>query len=321
LVKIELLASSSTAQDKTPAPYDLTDIDKAHSAVPSRRVRARQINDADVAEVINLLSRGYNAQRSREFWQQVLSGLTNRHVTAGYPRYGYVLESDGKLVGVYLQIFATVWYDGAAKTRCNLMSLYVEPAYRMYSALFELRALTYKDVTVTDLTALPARHAALEARRYIRYSNGMFIGVPTLSRLSRPPRVRVVEARVRPNVPFETHEEEMLLEHADFGCLSVWCITPDRAYPFIFRARVLKRTLPCVQLIYCRNMHEFARFARPIGLFLARRLKGCVMIDANGPIPGLVGKYFPGKNPRYFHGPDQPQLGDLAYTEIALFGV
>ena len=43
-----------------------------------------------------------------------------------------------------------------------------------------------------------------------------------------------------------------------------------------------------------------------------------VLIDANGPIPGLPGKYFGGKSPKYFKGPTPPRLGDLAYTEMAM---
>jgi hypothetical protein len=40
-----------------------------------------------------------------------------------------------------------------------------------------------------------------------------------------------------------------------------------------------------------------------------------VIIDSNGPFPCLVGKYFDEKLPKYFKGPDQSGLGDLAYTE------
>jgi hypothetical protein len=43
-----------------------------------------------------------------------------------------------------------------------------------------------------------------------------------------------------------------------------------------------------------------------------------VLIDANGPIPGLIGRFFDGKMPM---GPDHPRLGDLAHTEAALFGI
>jgi hypothetical protein len=122
-------------------------------------------------------------------------------------------------------------------------------------------------------------------------------------------------------VPFEPHERDMLLEHAEFGCLSLWCITPEKAHPFIFRPRMLKGLLRCVQLVYCRDVDDFVQFARPIGVFLARWLQLLVMIDANAPIRGLAGRYFPAQMSRYYRGPDQVRLGDLACTEIALFGI
>jgi hypothetical protein len=46
-----------------------------------------------------------------------------------------------------------------------------------------------------------------------------------------------------------------------------------------------------------------------------------LIIDANGPVQGLTGKYFDQTMPRYFRGPRRPRLGDLAYTEVAMFGV
>jgi hypothetical protein len=30
---------------------------------------------------------------------------------------------------------------------------------------------------------------------------------------------------------------------------------------------------------------------------------------------GLIGKYLPDSSPKYFKGPNQPRLGDLAYSE------
>jgi hypothetical protein len=294
---------------------------KADLAVGGATIRSRQIDDADVADVVDLLSHGFSAQRTRKFWQHVLNGLARRPVPRGYPRYGCLLESDGKLVGAFLQIFSRIWVDGKVKTRCNVSSLYVEPAFRIYSPIFELEAFKYKDVTVLDVTPLPSRRAVIEARGYTRYSNGIFVAAPALRRSPSAASVRLLETSVQPDVPFDAHERDMLLEHAEFGCLGLWCVTPELAHPFIFRPRVLKGFLRCVQLVYCRDIDDFLRFARPIGLFLARYGQLSVMIDSNGPIRGLPGKYFPGKMPRYYRGPDQPRLGDLAYTEVALFGV
>src|SRR5262249_53407003 len=113
----------------------------------------------------------------------------------------------------------------------------------------------------------------------------------------------------------------LLLALAEFGCVSLWCITPNQAYPFVFRPRRVRGFVPCAQLIYCRNLDDLVRFARPIGCYLARRGRPLAIVDANGPIRGLVGRFFPDTMPKYFRGPDRPRLGDLAYTEAALFGV
>jgi hypothetical protein len=44
------------------------------------------------------------------------------------------------------------------------------------------------------------------------------------------------------------------------------------------------------------------------------------MVDANGPIDGLLGVYFKGKRVKCARGSTPPRLGDLADTEMVLFG-
>jgi hypothetical protein len=134
-------------------------------------------------------------------------------------------------------------------------------------------------------------------------------------------QVETFSAGVSPSSHFETFEYDLLEAHAESGCLSLWCVTPDRAHPFVFRSRLLRGFIPHVHLIYCRSIDEFARFAMPIGRFLARRRKLFVMIDANARIPDLFGIYREGVCRRFFRGPTPPRLGDLAYTELALFGL
>ncbi len=73
--------------------------------------------------------------------------------------------------------------------------------------------------------------------------------------------------------------------------------------------------------MYCRELAEFVRYAGPIGRFLAWRGKPFVIVDANAPIPGLIGHYRRGSMPKYFRGPQRPRLGDLAYTECAVMGI
>jgi hypothetical protein len=133
--------------------------------------------------------------------------------------------------------------------------------------------------------------------------------------------VTILDARTRPAVAFDPLEQDILLQHADLGCISLWCATSERAYPFVFRPRRVKKLLPCAQLIYCRDVDDFVRFAGPLGRTLLRHGKPLVIVDANAPMPGLVGLYRRGSMPRYFKGPQKPRLGDLAFTEYAVLGV
>jgi hypothetical protein len=132
---------------------------------------------------------------------------------------------------------------------------------------------------------------------------------------------RLVNTQPPPDGHFEPWEQDLLFEHAKYGCISLWCETSERAYPFVFRARWIRGIIPYVQLVYCRDIKDLARLAGPIGRFLLLRGHLFVGIDSNGSIADLVGKYFDGKMPKYFKGRDCPRLGDLAYTEIAMFGV
>src|SRR4029078_13644899 len=100
--------------------------------------------------------------------------------------------------------------------------------------------------------------------------------------------------------------------------MSFWCGTPERAHAFVFRPHALKRVVPCSQLIYCSGIDELVRFAGPISRHLLRRGRPLMMIDSNGPIPGLAGKFIGNAMPKYYKGPHRPRRGGLAYTEIVL---
>jgi hypothetical protein len=283
------------------------------------KTRARQIDDAEIPEVINLITRGFGTQFPRPFCEHIFACLSRRSVPAGCPRYGYVLESGGKLVGVILSIFSSIRENGEATIRCNGLLLYVDPPFRLYTPLLISRLFKRDNVTVLNLNAAPFTYEMVETQKYIRYSTGMVVAIPVLSRAPKGIRPRIINALDRPDVPYDPQERDLLLEHASYGCLSLWCIADGKAYPFVFRLRTV-RCLPCAQLVYCRDVDSFVRFARPLGWYLARRGRPLALVDANGPVRGLVGKYCLG-SPRYFFGPHRPRIGDLAYTEISMFGI
>jgi hypothetical protein len=292
------------------------------------KIRCRRIEDADADNVVALLARGFAARRPRRFWERVIEVLATRSSPPGAPRYGYLLENDGAAVGAILQIFSTPRQGDIsaaagekATTRCNVSSWYVDPAFRGYAPLLVSQALKQKGVTYLNISSVPHARPIVEAQGYLRFSNGVFVALPCLSRPPAGIEARVVSAAEQPQAHFEEHERDLLRDHAGYGCLSLWCQTTERAYPFVFRERRVKGLITCAQLIYCRDIAEFVRFARPLGTYLARRRRPLVILDANGPVRGLIGKYFDQTMPKYFKGPAPPRLGDLAYTETALFGM
>jgi len=283
-------------------------------------IRCRRIGEDDIAGVAALLARGFRT-RTRQFWSRALHELNRHEPPAGLPKYGYLMECDGDVIGAILVICSSVPGGPADAVRCNLSSWYVKPAFRAYATLLVAHALRHKNVTYLNVSAAPHTWPIIEAQGFSRYCEGVVIALPILNTSLHEPPVEVFDAHRAPNVRFDPSEQELLLRHAEYGCISLWCATAERAYPFIFRRRLVKHLIPCVRMIYCSDIGDFVRFAGPIGRYLARRGRFIVIVDANGPIPGLVGTFRSGIMPKYFKGPQRPRLGDLAYTEYAVLGV
>ena len=289
------------------------------SSLPPR-IRCREIGSADVDGIVNLLTSGFrNPHRTHGFWRQALKRLSAHPTPPGFPKYGYLLDCKGAPVGVILLIFSSILVNGEPRIRCNVSSWYVEPAFRGYAAMLVSRALKHKHITYFNIT--PASHTLpiLEAQGYVRYCAGRFVSVPALSAWSYGSRVKAVDLETRPGEDLPSSEIELLLAHANYGCASLTCSSGNRRHPFVFVLGRKFGLLPYAYLAYCRDLEDFVRFAGPLGRFLARRGFPLVVLDSNGPVRGLIGRYS-ANFPKYFKGPDQPRLGDLAYSERAMFG-
>jgi hypothetical protein len=287
---------------------------------PLPEIRCHQIGDADIPAITALLARGF-PNRGLQFWQQALQRLSGHEPPPGLPKYGYLLETNGLPVGALLMICSTMRDGGQTVTRCNLSSWYVDPAYRTYGSLLVSQALRHKDVTYLNVSAAPHTWPIIEAQGFSRYCDGIFVAMPALQGLFNGAGTKIFDAAHKPSAAFDPADQEILLRHVEHGCISLWCETADRAYPFVFRPRMVKGAVPCAQMLYCRDVADFVRFAGPIGRYLAWRGKPFVIVDSNGAVPGLFGVFFRGSMIKYFKGPQRPRLGDLAYTEYAILGV
>lgn len=143
-------------------------------------IRYREINTADLESVIDLLARGFHDTTSRGLWVRALGRLSQHVSPNGFPRYGYLLESGGKPVGVVLLIFTRTSGNEQQTVRCNVAAWYVEPSFRAYAPILALRALHRRSVTYVNATPAPNTLPILQAQGYKRYVTGAFRAVPAL---------------------------------------------------------------------------------------------------------------------------------------------
>jgi hypothetical protein len=290
--------------------------------VATQQVRCREISDADIEAIADLLTRGF-VYRPREYWVQGLRRQASREVPQGYPRFGYTLDNNGVAVGVLLLLYTSGTERGAATIRCNLSSWYVDPAFRNYAPLLTTVAQRNKEVTYLNISPAKWTWPIIEAQGFNCYCSGLFFSIPALSRVEAGATVEIIAPETRAIEGLPDADVKLLTSHARYGCLSLVCRTTGGAFPFILMPLRIRRgwiAPPAMQLIYCRDVADYVRCAGAIGRVLIRQAKFSVLLDANGPIPGLTGLYTEARGRKYFKGPDRPRHADLTETELVLYG-
>jgi len=100
-----------------------------------------------------------------------------------------------------------------------------------------MRATRRKGITYLNIT--PARHTWLmiEALGYKRFAKGMYFIIPALYRPLRNLRIQVATAETCCDRGLQQFEIDLLLAHANYGCISVLCEFESSTYPFVFALR------------------------------------------------------------------------------------
>jgi hypothetical protein len=284
------------------------------------RIRCREIGEADLEAILDLLTKSPFG-RPRDFWAEGLQRLGANPTPPGFPRYGYLLEVNGLAAGVLLVIAASVPGEHGPLVRCNVSSWYVWPPFRAYGSLLVSQALKRKDATYTDLSPLQHTLRLVKAQGFERYCDGLFTALPAFKlRSPRGARATLADATLAPGPDLSAEEIALLLDHAAYGYIALVVTCGGRRHPFVLEPSTHFRLLRTAYLTYARSIEEFVRFAAPIGRYLARRGTFVVTLDANGRVPGLLGRYVT-VTPKYYRGPHPPQLGDVAYSERVVLGL
>jgi hypothetical protein len=276
-------------------------------------VQRRQIQEADLGAVAELLAHGFRLRR-KSYWLRGLARMGTRTVPAGYPRYGLLLEEKGRIVGAILTIYSSVPAAGGFAIRCNLSSWYLEPEFRGYAPL--LASFRDPAVTYVNISPAPNTWATIEAQGFRCIREGWFLSLPALSRGTAPARILPLSV-----APHDLPERTLLEEHAALSCIVLVLESAGEHFPFVFAPhRILHRALRTLILAYCRDFADYTRFAGPIGRYLLMRGMPAVVVDNDPRVRDLTG--FPIERTRryYIRGPHPPRSGDLAYTETVLLG-
>lgn len=290
---------------------------------PKTKVRCRLITDEDLAAVARLLHHGFPGHRAGS-WESDLGRLRQRSVPDDLPRYGYCLETEGKIVGVLLLIAAMRHIEGEDVPFINVASWYVEPDYRAYAQLLVSMALRNKAATFTNVTPAPHTWPIVEAQGYRKYCSGLFLAAAALR--SPAPGVSVAAFGNLANDAAVTAmpEYDLLKRHHELGCRVLVVREGERLSGYVFRRYRIRSgriALPAMLVVHGPDRAQLVRIAGNLGRWFLRDAAPLLVMDANGPIEGLRGFYTEKRGRKYYRGPHAPALCDLADTEFAIFGV
>ncbi len=280
-------------------------------------LRRRSIEEDDFDALAAFLALGFSG-RAPAHWRRGLERLRSRESPAGFPRYGRLLETGGRVVGCLLMIHAEIdGGTGGSHIRCNLSSWSVDPDFAGHAPLLLGAALRDKSVTYVNIS--PALHTQpiIEAQGFRPFASGSLATVPLAVRPREEARVRPVADEDRRNMV----DGGLVSDHAALGCLCLIVEAADGQHPFVFSVpRRLGRVVPATQLLYCRDVSAFVRFAGALGPALLRRGAALALVDGVKRLPGVPGRPINMRQKRYVVGSHPPRPGDLAYTELAVFG-
>ncbi len=274
-------------------------------------VRCRRVEAGEIAALADLLAEGFPA-RGAGAWRDALARLAAWTAAQNLPGFGYVLADGDGLVGCLLTLY------GAGGTRCSLSSWYVAQSHRRFGTMLVSAALRDRTITYLNISSEHHTRPIIEAQGFRRYTGGVVAALPLAA--PRGLRTAVSWARPGPAYAVDPAEAALVAHHAGFGCLTFWCLSGGRAHPFVVARRRVRNRLSIGQVVYCGPETDWRVVAHAVGRALARHGLFVLLLDASGPVPGLPGRFLPGRMPKYARGPAPPPCGDLAYTEAALLG-
>ena len=276
----------------------------------------REIRDDDLEAVRDLLVEGFPL-RSADYWAKGLANLGALPQIEGFPRYGYLVEADGAPQGVLLTINSDRGGHGPRTT--HFSSWYVREPYRQFALLLLRSGMDLKDTIFVNPSPSDFILPILKRFGYEPYTAGMVMLDPRTA-ARRGPRGGTVRRLGSRDLAGLSDAEGLVAEdHLRMGCEVLRLETDARAGLLIHRRKWIRRAVPCSQVILA-DPGLVLELAGPVMRAVARRGSLVALCDVGGDRrEPAIGRVFTHQI-RYFKGPQAPAVGDLAYSELAVFG-
>lgn len=277
----------------------------------------RELEGSDLPQVADILAEGF-PRVPRTYWERCLRIIRDRDRAPGTPQIGYGIEDKG-LTGVVLALGSLHGPPDNRQTIVNISSWTVRPTHRGPPARELLRhATSFDDFTYSDLSAATHTIESIMSLGFRERTAGQVVAIGVKKGPQAIKQTLSIDDAVRAGLASE--KVEMLLHHRACGCI-IFCLEmPDRIAPLIFLPRRIKGIFPLAQLIYCEKMTDFLDNSRTIYLRLLAKGFPALLADGSGPIRGLKGRYFHGRQAKYYKGPFPQYAVDHTYSEMIYVG-
>jgi hypothetical protein len=280
----------------------------------------RPISFEALDTTLPILSRGFPAL-GRDAWSVGLDRLRRYGASTPQARAAYLLEADGREVGVMLAI-PSKRVDGGAAAHpvVNLSSWYIDPEHR-WQAPRMLRSILGCNATLyTDLTPSPPVRAMIGRLGFRAWTEGTLLFALALFALRSTGDSHVVPLRDLPLDAFPAPTRRMLDEHAGFDCLCGGLWDGNALHPLIF-SRKIYRGIPAARLIFADARGIVLAHIAAISRFLIREKLLLLAVNADRCERIPYSFFTPRTAPTFYKGPSAPAQCDFAYSEFAFLQV
>jgi hypothetical protein len=281
------------------------------------RFSIRELEEIDLPQVARILAEGFPTP-SLDRWHNRLQTLMKRESAPGTPLIGYGVEAANGLQGVGLTIGSLHGPLEGRQTIVNVSSWTVRPAHRGPAAI-ELyrRSTTGNGLTFSNLSPGVHTWRTIKMCGFAERTAGMVLAIGVSS--ARGPKRRIVSLRDAERCGLSPERAAMMRYHQTQGCLAFCVDDAERLAPLVLIPRSLGHGIRVAQLIYCERMKDLIDNSLAITLEAWKRGCAALFIDASGPIEGLKGRYFHGKEPKYYKGRAPLYAIDHSYSELVYF--